>query len=131
MKCFIHGDREARAICLICGKAMCIDCSAYTGHSGKCPSCYLGEFRKQKNGKLTLITFMVIFAIAATVASVILAVQQEQPLYYLLNLLSAMFLIIAIVQSKKVKFVNRQVEIIENAMRQGKPQIDYDDYNRR
>ena len=39
MKCFIHGAKEAVAACKQCGKGMCSNCSAYSGHTGICPQC--------------------------------------------------------------------------------------------
>ena len=49
MKCFIHADREATAVCKKCGKAMCADCSAYSGHTGICPACRREEFVNERN----------------------------------------------------------------------------------
>lgn len=49
MKCFIHADREAAAVCKKCGKAMCADCSAYSGHTGICPACRREEFVRERN----------------------------------------------------------------------------------
>ena len=39
MKCFIHTAKEAVAACKTCGKGMCANCSAYSGHTGICPEC--------------------------------------------------------------------------------------------
>lgn len=50
MHCFIHYDKEAVATCKKCGKAMCENCSAYSGHSGICPVCRRDEFVAEKNG---------------------------------------------------------------------------------
>ena len=44
MKCFIHHNKEAIAACKKCGKGMCEDCSAYSGHSGICPECRREDF---------------------------------------------------------------------------------------
>lgn len=44
MKCFIHNEVEAVAACRKCGKGMCQDCSAYSGHTGICPECRRQEF---------------------------------------------------------------------------------------
>lgn len=44
MKCFIHMSKEAVATCKKCGKAMCVDCSAYSNHTGICPECRRNEF---------------------------------------------------------------------------------------
>jgi len=51
MKCFIHLTDEAVAVCKKCGKAMCGNCSAYSGHSGICPECRRNEFIFEKQGK--------------------------------------------------------------------------------
>ncbi len=48
MKCFIHFDAEAIAACRTCGKGMCAECSAYSGHSGVCPECRKKEFEKER-----------------------------------------------------------------------------------
>ena len=45
MKCFIHLETEAVAACRQCGKGMCANCSAYSGHTGICPECRLKEFK--------------------------------------------------------------------------------------
>ena len=52
MKCFIHMNQDAVATCKKCGKAMCVNCSAYSGHSGICPECRVAEFKEErsKNG---------------------------------------------------------------------------------
>ncbi len=49
MKCFIHTNQEAIAACRKCGKGMCADCSAYSGHSGICPECRREEFIKERD----------------------------------------------------------------------------------
>ena len=49
MKCFIHLGAEAIAVCRNCGKGMCADCSAYSGHSGICPECRKNEFIQERN----------------------------------------------------------------------------------
>ena len=48
MKCFIHGAKEAIAACRNCGKGMCSDCSAYSGHTGVCPQCRKEEFEIER-----------------------------------------------------------------------------------
>ena len=47
MKCFCHGGVEAVAACRVCGKGMCAECSAYSGHKGICPACRKEEFEKE------------------------------------------------------------------------------------
>ena len=51
MKCFIHVEKEAVAACRKCGKGMCENCSAYTGHVGICPECKKKEFEAEKVSK--------------------------------------------------------------------------------
>lgn len=48
MKCFIHLTDEGIAVCKKCGKAMCMNCSAYSNHSGLCPECRREEFIKER-----------------------------------------------------------------------------------
>ena len=52
MKCFVHPNEEAIAVCKICGKAMCANCSAYSSHSGICPECRKIELEKERSQKL-------------------------------------------------------------------------------
>ena len=47
MKCFIHGAKEAVAACKKCGKGMCSNCSAYSGHTGICPECRKEDFLRE------------------------------------------------------------------------------------
>lgn len=47
MKCFIHSSKEAVAACKKCGKGMCANCSAYSGHTGICPECRKKEFEEE------------------------------------------------------------------------------------
>lgn len=44
---------DAIAVCKKCGKAMCGNCSAYSGHSGICPECRRSEFIVELQGKLS------------------------------------------------------------------------------
>ncbi len=52
MKCFIHGKKEALAVCKNCGKGMCDDCSKYSNHTGICPECRLNDFKDELEDKL-------------------------------------------------------------------------------
>ena len=51
MKCFIHGAKDAIAACRNCGKGMCSECSAYSGHTGICPECRKKEFERERSLK--------------------------------------------------------------------------------
>ena len=48
MNCFIHPHKAAVATCKNCGKAMCENCSAYSGHSGICPECRNDEYKRER-----------------------------------------------------------------------------------
>ena len=49
MNCFIHPAKEASSVCKKCGKAMCINCSAYSNHSGICPACKKEEYEIEQS----------------------------------------------------------------------------------
>ena len=53
MKCFIHSAKEAVAACRQCGKGMCTNCSAYSGHSGICPECKKKDLEKEYAMKIS------------------------------------------------------------------------------
>ena len=85
MKCFIHINDEAVAVCKQCGKAMCGNCSAYTNHSGICPECRRTEFiqecnilslklKKNKASIAASIAVAAVFAVSAVVLAVIVHV---------------------------------------------------------
>lgn len=40
-RCFLHQDREAVALCVSCGRAVCWECDRREGYLHKCPYCYL------------------------------------------------------------------------------------------
>ena len=48
MNCFIHPHKAAVATCTRCGKAMCENCSAYSGHSGECPECRNADYKRER-----------------------------------------------------------------------------------
>lgn len=51
MKCFIHQMIDAIGTCKTCGKAMCVNCSAYSNHTGICPICRKDEYIVETNSK--------------------------------------------------------------------------------
>lgn len=90
MKCFIHPDSEAVAVCKRCGKAMCIDCSSYSEHSGICPECRREEFERectdlaetlQRNKKSTVTAYVLAALFVAVGVALCIAVS---PLFVLL-----------------------------------------------
>lgn len=77
MKCFIHLNDEAISVCKKCGKAMCMNCSAYSNHSGICPECRRDEFIKERNelnSALSINKSSVTKCIAAAVVISVLAI---------------------------------------------------------
>ncbi|MDR0425711.1 MAG: DUF2180 family protein [Clostridiales bacterium] len=89
MRCFIHYDREAVAVCLLCGKAMCMNCSCLDGHSGRCPACRVKDTteklnaakqaRRKKAG--VLVAHTLLFLVFGAIAGVLsLATVFEPPL---------------------------------------------------
>lgn len=74
MKCFIHQNEEAIATCRICGKAMCANCSAYSGHSGKCPICRKEEFMMEREDMQAEMNSCLLGIIAWSILSIILAI---------------------------------------------------------
>lgn len=69
MRCFIHSNVEAVSACKECGKGMCANCSAYSGHTGVCPACRLKGFEREYNmlerEKKSAVFWLVISIIAA------------------------------------------------------------------
>lgn len=53
MRCFIHSNVEAIAVCKKCGKAMCTNCSSYSGHSGICPECRRDEYIAERKNLIS------------------------------------------------------------------------------
>lgn len=39
MNCFVHGDKEAKSKCVVCGKPLCEDCTKFQNECGACPKC--------------------------------------------------------------------------------------------
>ncbi len=64
MKCFVHKNEEARCICMKCGKAMCIDCSAQLDHSGLCPNCLLNTYRRRRDLRIGIIAWVTLAAVS-------------------------------------------------------------------
>lgn len=81
MKCFIHLNDDAISVCKRCGKAMCMNCSAYSNHSGICPECRRDEFIKERNqlclalkSNKSLVIKNIVLAIVISVLAIVLAI---------------------------------------------------------
>lgn len=94
MRCFIHPQTEAIAVCKRCGKAMCDDCSSYSGHSGICPECRLNEFRMEEDLLKKKIIKAIVTATIIGIAGIALAFSDSDTR---LALGSTMGLIIAVI----------------------------------
>ena len=110
MKCFIHGDREAIAVCKRCGKGMCSNCSAYTGHSGICPECTLSsltarryEEARTRTGAIVCSVIMTILAIIAIAPAIVIGI----------------CVIRTIVISKRINALDDEIGKLQRALSQG------------
>lgn len=106
MKCFIHLNDEAISVCKKCGKAMCMNCSAYSDHSGICPECRREEFIVESNNLNRLlnsnknsIIINIVFAVLLAVVSIVLAVSVA--VFTLALIIVPVILAIRVVQQKK------------------------------
>ena len=121
MSCFIHKDQEGVAVCLECGKNMCKNCSSLVEHKGICPTCYkpeleaklanLQEEYKKLLSKIIIKILIGLFFIASIIIPVI-----------------CLILIISDFQKRKVipakiKELERQIKIINDALAQGEANI--------
>ncbi|MCI8368503.1 MAG: hypothetical protein HFJ81_02615 [Clostridia bacterium] len=81
MKCFIHINDEAISVCKQCGKAMCMNCSAYSDHSGICPECRregfiaeCGNLNRLLNSNKNSIILNIVFAVLLVILSIVTSV---------------------------------------------------------
>ena len=120
MRCFIHLDVEAICVCKNCGKAMCVECSAYSGHSGICPECRRDEFIAEniKNEETiksirSSFTASIVFAVIFGIASVLLGILLS--LAFLAGLILPLILIISALSSlRKIKPLEARIEYLKN-----------------
>lgn len=130
MKCFIHMNDEAIAVCKICGKAMCGNCSAYTNHSGICPECMRDEFIKERN-KLreeirSLRNKMILYVVLAVIVAIISVVTGiiSGPFLFAGVVISVVLAIFALVNHSRCKplqtrldFLTGEIEKLNQALR--------------
>ena len=122
MKCFIHNDVEAVSACKICGKGMCANCSAYSGHTGVCPACRLAEFertssylKKERKGLIFRLVVSILAVIVLLFTVLVLAI------------VPAVLAVINFVKIKKkderIKYYDGEIEKLRSALRQGSAMI--------
>ena len=134
MRCFIHGSKEAIAACRKCGKGMCDDCSAYSGHTGICPACRRDEFVAERNAlngqynsqnaqmqtlKNSRIKVSVISAVIAVAVFAVLAVMKLFFICWIPLSIAGVYLLIKIVS------INNQIKQINTNLVPVVDRIDY------
>ncbi len=93
MKCFVHGDEEARAICASCGRGLCHACCPKDGSFMHCsPDClarlevrhrvFAVVYRNQQSSNRALVGFMYFIALFFVGVAAFAAVRSIEPLHY-------------------------------------------------
>lgn len=119
MKCFIHVDKEAVAACKNCGKGMCADCSAYSGHSGICPECRKAEFEKELARLKTEVsedrTKMTWFCIAAAliiIAAIVISIVAKTVWGMLIVLIDIYFAVKIVSKAKEINETTKRINYL-------------------
>ena len=122
MKCFIHSALEAVAACKTCGKGMCSNCSAYSGHTGICPMCRLEEFERgyayKKSERKRAIAGIVIWAIFS-----ILILFAEPLVSVITGILMIVNIIKTVSLSNDMKMLQTEINKLRRALSQGQAKI--------
>lgn len=119
MNCFIHPHKAAVATCKNCGKAMCENCSAYSGHSGICPECRNDEYKRERaaliderKSKIRWIVFEAV--ICALIVVFTLAMIPEMGATALIALVFALIPVPFIVRNaKRLKAIKERLTFVE------------------
>ena len=119
MNCFIHPHKAAVATCKKCGKAMCENCSAYSGHSGECPECRNADYKRERaaliderKSKIRWIVFEAV--IIALVVLFTLWMIIEAGAAMLVFLIAALILVPFIVRNaKRLKAIKERLTFVE------------------
>lgn len=119
MNCFIHPHKAAVATCKQCGKAMCENCSAYSGHSGICPECRNDAYKRERaaliDERKSIIRWIVFEAvIIALVVLFTLLMIIEAGAAMLVFLIAALILVPFIVRNaKRLKAIKERLTFVE------------------
>ena len=119
MNCFIHPHKAAVATCKRCGKAMCENCSAYSGHSGICPECRNADYKRERaaliderKSKIRRIVFEAV--IIALVVLFTLWMIIEAGAAMLVFLIAALILVPFVVHNaKRLKAIKERLTFVE------------------
>ena len=137
MNCFIHHDKVAVATCKRCGKAMCENCSAYSGHSGVCPECRLDNYRVERtqldNSLRHIMNMTILWTVLSVldiIISVVISIQEKSAdmLILLFPLIIFVPLIIHYVRKRRplkqrLTYVEGEITKLEAALRIGVAEI--------
>ena len=118
MRCFIHSNVEAVSACKQCGKGMCSNCSAYSGHTGVCPACRLRDLEREHKILDSEKKWAIFWAVVSAIAAVALLFVVP-----ILAVVLGVYAIVKVVQAvtKNERMISVQVEInkLRNALKQG------------
>lgn len=120
MKCFIHGDREAIAVCKRCGKGMCSNCSAYTAHSGICPECRLSSLEASRYDEARTRTGAIVCSVIMTIIAIIFLFVDGLALIAIAPaIVIGICVIRTIVISKRINALDDEIGKLRRALNQG------------
>ena len=119
MNCFIHPHKAAVATCKRCGKAMCENCSAYSGHSGICPECRNDEYKceraaliDERKSKIRWIVFEAVIIALVVLFTLLMIIEAGAAM--LVFLIAALILVPFIVRNaKRLKAIKERLTFVE------------------
>ena len=119
MNCFIHPHKAAVATCKRCGKAMCENCSAYSGHSGICPECRNEEYKRERaaliderKSKIRWIVFEAVIIALVVLFTLLMIIEAGAAM--LVFLIAALILVPFIVRNaKRLKAIKERLTFVE------------------
>lgn len=140
MYCFIHTDTEAAAVCKKCGKAMCHNCSAYSGNTGICPACRKEEFENErsqnyiyKKEEIKGIVVAAVIALVVLIIGIVFMTLGSIFLYAGLIVLGVGIIVFTVIFVKKgrllksyidrIVYLTQEIEKIDKALSLGVAQI--------
>ena len=119
MNCFIHPHKAAVATCKKCGKAMCENCSAYSGHSGICPECRNDEYKRERaaliderKSKIRWIVFEAVIIALVVLFTLLMIIEAGAAM--LVFLIAALIMVPFIVRNaKRLKAIKERLTFVE------------------
>ena len=119
MNCFIHPHKAAVATCKRCGKAMCENCSAYSGHSGICPECRNADYKRERaaliderKSKIRRIVFEAVIIALVVLFTLLMIIEEGAAM--LVFLIAALILVPFIVRNaKRLKAIKERLTFVE------------------